>query len=73
MLRRNRRLLIDLESEIEVGKRKELCSAAEREGGAANDLGYRLLGCGSLGEGADAKCGGCDQICRSLHDGHHLA
>lgn len=46
LLVNGRAVLIDLEGEIEVGKREELGTAAERDGGVANDLSYRLLGGG---------------------------
>ena len=67
LLVNGRTVLIDLEGEIEVGKREELGTTAERDGGAANDLSYRLLGGGGLGKGTDAKRGDRDQICRSFH------
>src|SRR5262249_57279469 len=67
LLVNGRAVLIDLEGEIEVGKREELGTAAERDGGVANDLSYRLLGGGGLGKGTDVKCGDRDQICRSFH------
>jgi hypothetical protein len=36
--------VIDLEGEIKVREREELGAAAKRDGGAADDLSYGLLG-----------------------------
>ena len=63
LLVNGRAVLIDLEGEIEVGKREELGTAAERDGGAANDLSYRLLG----GRGFAPMSNAVTAICRSFH------